>query len=80
MDIIVGSVVKAKAGKDKNNFFVVTDILDEGYVLICDGKTHKLDKPKKKNIKHLQLTKTVLEIASDRKLRQDLLAFKTEDN
>lgn len=79
MDIQIGSVVKAKAGRDKDKFFVVVNILGNGYVLICDGKTHKLENPKKKNIKHLQLTKTVIEIANDRSVKQELKVFQTED-
>ncbi|WP_427340480.1 KOW domain-containing RNA-binding protein [Caloranaerobacter sp. DY30410] len=60
-DIQIGQVVRSKAGRDKGRVFVVIDILDDKYVLIVDGDLRKLDKPKKKKIKHLIVYKTVLE-------------------
>lgn len=59
-DIQIGQVVRSKAGRDKGRVFVVIDILDDKYVLIVDGDLRKLDKPKKKKIKHLIVYKTVL--------------------
>ena len=58
MDIGLGSIVLAKAGRDKGDFFVV--VASEGeFAYICDGKTRKYDKPKKKKLKHLAVTHTV---------------------
>lgn len=77
MEITVGQVVKALAGRDKGRFFLVLDI-DKGYALIADGKTRLLEKPKRKNIKHLALTKTILpveEMATNRKIRKALSPF-----
>lgn len=73
--IIEGTVVKAKAGRDDDRFFVVTEICDDRrYVLIADGKTRKLVSPKKKNIKHLAVTNTVIELdeITDKKLKMIL--------
>lgn len=50
--ISVGDVVKATAGRDKDKFFLVIDI-EGGFALIVDGKTRKVGKPKRKNVKHL---------------------------
>ncbi|MDD3400289.1 MAG: RNA-binding protein [Eubacteriales bacterium] len=55
--ISVGDVVLSKAGRDANRAFVVTQVLDETYVLLCDGELRKLDKPKKKKLKHIKETK-----------------------
>ncbi len=52
-EIKVGQVVKSKAGRDKDRFFIVIGIVDEQYVLIADGDLRKIDKPKQKKIKHL---------------------------
>lgn len=52
-EISVGQVVKSKAGRDKERLFIVLDIIDEQYVLISDGDLRKIDKAKKKKIKHL---------------------------
>lgn len=54
-----GLIVKSRAGKDKDTFLVVVD-LDESGVYVCDGKYRPLDRPKKKNTKHIILTKKVL--------------------
>ena len=49
----LGDKVCSTAGRDAGKCFLVVGILDKQYVLISDGKTHKVDKPKKKKIKHL---------------------------
>ena len=58
MDITVGSVVISKAGHDKGEFFL-TVALDGDTAYVSDGKLRKIEKPKKKNIKHLQGTNYV---------------------
>lgn len=58
MSIITGSIVRAKAGRDKNNFFVVLNT-DGTYADIADGKRRKVEKPKRKKIIHLAETKSV---------------------
>ncbi|WDV45401.1 KOW domain-containing RNA-binding protein [Clostridiaceae bacterium M8S5] len=60
-DISIGQVVISKRGRDSGRNFIVLNKLDSEYVLICDGDLRKLDKPKKKKIKHLRVTNTVLE-------------------
>ncbi|MDD6084318.1 MAG: KOW domain-containing RNA-binding protein [Oscillospiraceae bacterium] len=75
MKIIEGTVVKAKAGRDDERNFVVTEVCGDGrYVLIADGKTRKLDKPKRKNIKHLAVSNTVIDLneITDKKLKMIL--------
>ena len=67
-----GSVVKSVSGRDKDRLYVVTDFSHQ-FVLIADGKVRKISSPKKKSLKHLKLTNTVLDfsdITSDRKLRK----------
>lgn len=50
-----GSIVKAKAGRDKDDLFVVVGI-DGSYAYIANGKRRKVGKPKKKKLIHLQHT------------------------
>lgn len=52
-DIQVGQVVKSRAGRDKGKVFLVVEILDDSHVFVADGKVRKLEKPKKKKMKHL---------------------------
>ena len=71
-----GRVVIAKAGKEKGGCFAVTEVLDDRYVLISDGKHRPIEKPKKKNVAHLQRTNTVIdEISTNRQLRIFLNSF-----
>ncbi len=56
---MVGRIVCSKAGRDKGYFMVVVES-KEDYVFVCDGKERPLERPKRKNIKHLQFTNTVL--------------------
>jgi large subunit ribosomal protein L14e len=54
--IAVGRVVRSKAGRDKGRFFLVVGVADEEHLLIADGDLRKLEKPKKKKLKHLAVT------------------------
>ena len=48
-----GMIVRSKAGRDSGRAFAVVEVLDADYVLIADGRCHKLAAPKRKKIKHL---------------------------
>jgi len=52
--ILQGSIVISKAGRDEGRTFLVIESLDEEYVLISDGDTRKMEKPKKKKRRHLK--------------------------
>ena len=79
MTITAGSVVRAKAGRDKENFFVVLKV-ENGFAFIADGKRRKVENPKRKNLIHLQGTNTVLSETMDtnRKIRNALRNFSEE--
>ena len=51
---VLGTVVISKAGRDAGRYFVILDIADDAHVYICDGDLRKVQKPKKKKLKHLQ--------------------------
>ena len=59
-DIARAQVVKSRAGRDKGRIFLIIDIIDDENVFIVDGDLRKLDKPKKKKIKHLIVYNTIL--------------------
>ena len=70
MDIVVRSVVCSKAGRDKGRFFAVLSLEDD-FAYIADGDLRKLEKPKRKKLKHLAPTKTVFsenQVSSDKLL------------
>lgn len=69
-----GSVVRSKAGRDKGKTAVILSF-DDRFAYIADGKERKVSKPKLKNVKHLELTETVLDeyyILFDSRLRKKL--------
>lgn len=51
-----GQLVISKAGRDKGKKFVVIKIIDQDHVLISDGDLRKIEKPKKKKLKHIKAT------------------------
>ena len=57
----VGRVVFSRQGHDKGRWFVVVGTVDERYVLIADGKSRRLENPKKKQTKHLRFKPVLLE-------------------
>ena len=74
---MVGKIVFSKAGRDKTKPMVIVAQTDE-HILVCDGKERKLERPKRKNPKHLQFTNTRLEpnlFETNRALRKSLKAF-----
>ena len=52
MDIVKSNIVKSAAGRDKGDFFFVLDTQEE-FLLLADGKTRRVEKPKKKKRKHV---------------------------
>jgi len=53
LDIFAGDIVYSKAGRDKDKVFVVLSVLEGQYALLADGRLRRVDKPKKKKLKHL---------------------------
>jgi len=53
MDALKSHIVISKAGHDKGTYFFVLNREGE-YVTLADGKTRKLEKPKRKNVKHVR--------------------------
>ncbi len=50
-----GQIIKSKAGRDQNKYFIVIDIKEE-YAYLTDGDLRKFENPKKKKRKHIQPT------------------------
>jgi ribosomal protein L14E/L6E/L27E len=57
---VIGQVVRSKAGRDKGQFMIVVGIPDDDYVLLCDGASRKISRPKKKKIKHIAPTRSIV--------------------
>lgn len=55
MDARQGLIVRSKAGRDKGGLFIIIK-LEGQYANIANGDGRKVDTPKRKKLKHLQLT------------------------
>ena len=53
MEVDKASLIVSKAGRDKGQLFYVIDT-DEQYVYLADGKSRRLEKPKRKKRKHVE--------------------------
>ena len=54
MKISIADVVTSQNGRDEGKLFLVIGT-EDNYSLLADGKSRKIEKPKKKNNKHLKL-------------------------
>ena len=57
-----GMLAKSKAGHDKGHLYVIYDV-DETYVYLVDGTLKTMEKPKKKNKKHVQIINEKYELS-----------------
>jgi len=51
---LTGRVANVTAGRDKGRRFAVIGIEEDEYVLLADGKRRKVEKPKRKKLKHVR--------------------------
>ena len=69
-----GSVVRSSAGRDKGKLLAVVKS-EQKTVLVCDGKERPVERPKSKNIRHVEavgLTVTEAEMSTNRALKKAL--------
>lgn len=76
-NIVIGSVVYSKAGRDAGSYYIVVQIENENFVRIADGKKHLLDKPKLKKLRHLKANGDILEGIAE-KFREGSQVFDKE--
>lgn len=51
----LGTLVTARAGRDRGGRFLIVSVFDEAHVRIADGETRRMAAPKKKKLKHLHI-------------------------
>ena len=56
MNYEAGQIVKSLAGHDKDSLYMVVRV-EGSFIWVADGKRHRLEEPKKKNIRHVQPVK-----------------------
>ena len=58
--IVPGRVVRSKAGRDEGRLFIVLSLDGEEFAYIADGDLRKVEKPKRKRVKHLYVTEELI--------------------
>ncbi|GGJ92982.1 hypothetical protein GCM10007063_14460 [Lentibacillus kapialis] len=51
----IGQVVQILQGREAGQYAVVLKLIDDRYVLLADGEKRKYDRPKKKNLHHIEV-------------------------
>lgn len=69
----LGQVVKSAAGRDKDEIFIVTQ-MDDTYVYLVNGASRRLEQPKKKKKKHVQITHAVAKTIADKLTNDEKLS------
>ncbi|MGI6225185.1 MAG: RNA-binding protein [Peptococcales bacterium] len=64
-EIKKGQLVKSRAGRDQDKFYLVFS-WDHEYVYVVDGNTRRIQNPKKKNIRHLWYTDKVASVINNK--------------
>ena len=88
MEIAKANIVRSEAGWDKGKLFYVLDV-DGEYLLLADGKSRKVESPKRKKRRHVlfvaaeenRLSGKIKgeEKITNSELRKALAAFREED-
>lgn len=74
---MTGMFAISRAGHDKGQMYLI--IKEEGdFAYLADGKTRKLEHPKRKRKKHLQLVKTDLDEVLVEKLKNQNIIYNEE--
>ncbi|WP_163971965.1 KOW domain-containing RNA-binding protein [Oceanobacillus halotolerans] len=51
----IGQVVRIIQGRDTGQYAIVMQVIDGRFVLLADGEKRKYDRPKKKNLHHIEV-------------------------
>ncbi|TCS94164.1 KOW domain-containing RNA-binding protein [Hazenella coriacea] len=57
----LGQIVRVLRGREAGCYAIVIGFEKPHFVWLADGDQRKFDRPKKKNVKHIQLTNQVVE-------------------
>lgn len=75
MELKIGAVVQSLRGHDEGFFAVVR--MEEKFAYLANGKLRPLEKPKKKNLRHLNDTGITLDLTKIQTNRQLKAALRT---
>lgn len=81
MNDAVGRIVRSSAGRDKGQYMLCVDA-NESFLLVCDGKRRPVERPKRKNPRHIIITDDRLsreDVQTNRALRRCLASYAQGD-
>lgn len=55
-----GQIVYVLQGRMSGSYAIVVKLEKSGYVWVADGKSRKVENPKRKNTKHIQMTHVIV--------------------
>jgi len=73
---IVGTLVISKCGHDKGECYVISAIIDDKHVFVANGENRQVAKAKRKNIRHLSITKSRVAAIDDLGIKGAIKTFK----
>ncbi|NMC57091.1 MAG: hypothetical protein GYA50_07725 [Eubacteriaceae bacterium] len=68
-----GQLVRSCQGRDRGQWMIIMKVLDNDYALLCDGKIRKIEKPKKKKLKHISKTNIIFDDLQN-KITQNIIS------
>ncbi len=76
MNNLLGKLVVSKKGRDEKNIYMIFST-NGNFCYLVDGKYHKIENPKKKNLKHIDFLGAKSEKISE-KIEKKLKIFDSE--
>lgn len=68
-----GQLVRSIAGRDSHQYYLIFNMIGDRYIEVVDGVKRPVNKPKKKNLKHLKVTMLVSKEIEESILKGDLV-------
>ncbi len=88
-ELLQGCVVRSKAGRDEGRYFIVLSLDGDEFAYVADGNLRKVEKPKRKRVKHLYVTEELVyslqsklmagERVENHEIRNSLETFKQKE-
>ena len=73
-----GQLIRSTAGRDQNQFYLIQGMVGEKYIQAVDGLKHPNAKPKKKNVKHVQIMMLVAKEIEANFLNNEVVMIDTQ--
>ncbi len=61
-----GRLCLSKSGRDKGRYFIIKEVSQDGCVYVVDGMLRKMQNPKKKKLRHVELKPEVIKAIAEK--------------